>query len=114
MSARDLLHRALQARVQITVDRGELVLTGDPDAVDALVPEVRARKAQLLSELARSNVSGPLPKALERRIVFVGKHHGFTDEQLAEAKEIAAGDVDGATLCFGELHAEILAGREIH
>ena len=100
--------------MQITVDRGELVLTGDPEAVDALVPEARAQKAALLNELARSTVSNPLPKALERRIEFVGKHHAFTDEQLAEAKEIAAGDVDGATLCFRELLAEILAESEIH
>jgi len=109
MSARDLLHRARVAGVQIEADNGELILLGEPHAVDALVPEVKACKAALLGELARPAAPKVLPRDLERRIEFVGKHHGFTPDELIEAKEIAAGDIENATVCFRRLLAEILS-----
>lgn len=49
-----------------------------------------------------------LPKDLERRIEFVGQFHAFTRQELSEAKEIAAGDIENAIPCFRRLLADIL------
>ena len=110
MSARDLIERAKAVGVQIRADNGDLVLRGHPSAVHAIVPEAKARKAELLNEL-----TGPhLPNDLERHIEFVAKFHGFTTEQLIEAKQIAASDIKNATHCFRALAAEILAENKHH
>lgn len=108
MSARDLIERAQAVGVQIRVDNGDLVLRGQPSAVHALVPEAKAHKAELLDELTKTN----LPTDLERHIEFVAKLHGFTPEELAQAKEIAAGDIENAITCFRELVAETLVKNE--
>lgn len=108
MSARDLLERAQATGVQIRADNGDLVLRGDPSAVEALVLEAKAHKAELLGELTRPGLAKALPEDLERRIEFVAKFHGFTSKELAEAKEIAAGNIANAIPCFRRLLADIL------
>ena len=101
MSARDLIHRALTSGITILADNGELVLRGDESAIASLVPEAKAHKAELLRELTR------LPEDLERCIDYVAAFHGFTPDELQEAKEIAAGDVKNALTCFRALMYEI-------
>ena len=101
MSARDLLERALATGVKIFADDGELVLRGDESAIASLVPEAKAHKAELLRELTR------LPEDLERCIDYVAAFYDFTPDELREAKQIAAGDVENALTCFRELANEI-------
>jgi hypothetical protein len=108
MSARDLIHRAEAAGVLILADNGNLVLRGETSAVNALVHEVKVHKAEIIAFLGKPIHRG-LPKDLERRIEFVAQFHGFTPEELAEAKEIAAGDIENAIPCFRRLYADILA-----
>ena len=108
MSARDLIERAQEAGVQILADNGELVLRGGQSAIAALVPDAKAHKAELLAELTRKR----LPEDLERRIEYVARFHGFTPDELTEAKAIAAGDVENATVCFRALRDEIPACAE--
>ena len=108
MSARDLLERAQAAGVQILADNGELVLRGDQSAIAALVPDAKAHKAELLDELTRKR----LPEDLERRIEYIAAFHGFKPEELQEAKEIAASDIEIAIPCFRALFAEIMAAND--
>jgi hypothetical protein len=114
MSARDLIHRAEATGVQILADNGELVLRGNPSDVDALITEAKARKAELLDELTKPGLAKVLPKDLERRIEFVAKFHGFTNDELTEAKETAAGDIENAIPCFRALLTDILLKNRTH
>ena len=105
MSARDLIHRALTSGITILAEDGDLVLRGDESAIASLVPEAKAHKAELLRELTR------LPEDLESQIDYVAAFHGFTPDELREAKEIAGGDVENALTSFQALADEINGHR---
>lgn len=101
MTARDLLELAQATGVEVLTENGKLVLRGDEFAIASLVPEAKAHKTELLDELKR------LPEDLVRCIERVAAFHGFTRDELREAKEIAAGDVENALTCFRALKGEI-------
>jgi hypothetical protein len=56
--------------------------------------------------------SPTLPRVLEHRIQFIAKFYNFTPEELVETKEIAAGDIEAATVCFRHLLAKIVAAKD--
>ncbi len=101
MSARSVLAKASAAGVQIRAADGDLSIKGDRLAVQEILPEVKAYKPEILVLLAANDPV--LPQELEGLIALVAMVHGFTGDQTREAKEIAAGDVAGALICFRAL-----------
>jgi hypothetical protein len=108
MSARAVLANASAKGVEVVTQGEQLSVRGQQEAVAAVLPDIKAYKAEIIAFLGKPIHRG-LPKDLERRIEFVAQFHGFTAEELAEAKEIAAGDIENAIPCFRALVAKILA-----
>lgn len=108
MNARAVLANASARGVQVVAQGEQLSVRGQQEAVAELLPDIKAHKAEIIAFLGKPIHRG-LPKDLERRIEFVAQFHGFTAEELAEAKEIAAGDIESAIPCFRALVAKMLS-----
>jgi hypothetical protein len=108
MGAPDLIGHLKSMGLRLRADGDRLLVEPKQAITDEARQLIRENKAALLSELARVS----LPPILEHRIEFVARFHNFTPDELAEAKEIAAGDIEAATICFRHLLAKILASQE--
>lgn len=100
MNARAVLARASASGVNVSARDGKVALRGQARAVEELRPQVQACKRDLLALLA-------MPPELDDLIVRVAAFHGFTAEQITEAREVAVGDVGNALICFRALASRL-------
>ena len=113
MGAPDILGRLAAAGVCLTRNGDKLIAIPREHLDDELRTLIRIHKAELMTVLGVQPAKS-LPKDLQRRIEYVAAFHSFTPEQLAEAKEIASGDPENATVCFRHLLASIRIKTATH
>ena len=109
MGAPDLLARITAAGLTVEADGDRLLVRPRERLTVELRETIRSHNPELLA-LLTSDVVTPTPDLspeLDALIRRVASFHGFSDEDLGEARAIAAADVANALTCFRALHAEI-------